>query len=218
MIALYRYTLTSLLLSQRYLPPTLLFLAALSVGTASDTGPLVRTYSFCVAAMFVCGLWLTVAVVNTEDPTQRSVTIVSAGSARRALAATVGVAAGGCGFLTAIGLFLPNVVGSHVVTSGALAIGAVAQLAAALVGIALGLVCSRLVIRRTGHALVTAIAAILAVLLLRWTSPVMPLVRIMSGERPPGDLIVPVAALSLVATGMLCVSVAVTHLVAARRE
>jgi hypothetical protein len=218
MIALYRYTVVGLLLSQRYLPPTLLFLAALSVGTASDSGPLVRTYSFCVAAMFVCGSWLTVAVVNHEDRIQRSVTIVSAGSTRRALAATVAVAATGCAVLTAIGLALPNLVGSHVITLDALAIGAAAQLAAGLVGVALGLLCSRLVVRKVGHALLAALAGILAVLLAPWTSPVMPLVRLLSSKRPPGELIGPVAVLGLLAAAMLCVSVAITHTIATRRE
>jgi hypothetical protein len=70
--ALYRYLLTSVLLSQRYLPPTLLFLAAMAVGTTSDNGPLESSYAFCVLAMLVCSTWLTVSIVNHEDPTQRT--------------------------------------------------------------------------------------------------------------------------------------------------
>jgi hypothetical protein len=67
--AFYRYLLRSVLLSQRYLPPTLFFLAALAVGTSSDSGPLESSYAFCVLAMLVCTTWLTVSIVNHEDPT-----------------------------------------------------------------------------------------------------------------------------------------------------
>jgi hypothetical protein len=105
-----------------------------------------------------------------------------------------------------------------VVRANASAIYEISVLAAGLVGIALGLLCSRLVIRKVGHALLAALAGILAVLLAQWTSPVMPLVRLLSSKRPPDELIGPVAVLGLLAAVMLCVSVAVTQTIATRRE
>ncbi|MEI8409867.1 MULTISPECIES: ATP-binding cassette domain-containing protein [unclassified Kribbella] len=82
-IAFYRYLLISVLLSQRYLPPTLIFLAAMAVGTTSDSGPLQESYAFCVLAMLVCTTWLTVSIVNHEDPTQRKITLVMLGGSLR---------------------------------------------------------------------------------------------------------------------------------------
>ncbi|WP_350275367.1 hypothetical protein [Kribbella sp. HUAS MG21] len=155
MSALYRYLLTTVLLSQRYLPPTLIFLAAMAVGTTSDSGPLQSSYAFCVLAMLVCTTWLTVAIVNHEDPTQRKITLVMTGSSLRVLAITVAVVLTWCVPLLVIGLVYPIVTGKHVVTAGDLGVGAAAQLGAAMIGVAIGLLCSRLVIARIGIAMLT---------------------------------------------------------------
>jgi hypothetical protein len=217
LIALYRYLLAGSVQSQRYVPPTLVFLAALSVGTSSDNGPLLRTYSFCVAAVLACSTWLTVTVVGQEHPVQRQVVVVASGSARRVLAATVAVALTGCLFLIAIGLVYPLLVGDHAVTAGALVAGAVAQFAAALVGTALGLLTSRLVVPRLGVAVVAAVAVLLAMLLVRWISPINPLVRLLSTAGEPGVTAVPLAVLTGLSAALLAVSAVITQWVSARR-
>lgn len=218
MIALYRYQLTSMVLSQRYLPPALVYLAALSVGTSSDNGPLLRSYSFCVAAVLACSTWLAVSVVNHEDPVQRQVTTVAAGGSRRMLGAAIAVTFTGCLFLTALGLIYPILTGDHVVTAGAVLVGAVAQLAAALVGTALGLLTSRLVIPRLGIAMVVAVTALLAILLVRWISPVSPLIRLLSNATSPDSTTIPLTALTAVSVAILAVSAIITQRVADRRE
>ncbi len=218
MIALYRYQLSGLLLSQRYLPPVLVFLAALSVGTSSDTSPLLHAYSFCVAAIFACALWLAVAVVNHENPVQRQVIVVSAGSSRRVLTVTVAVALTGCLFLTAIGLVYPMLVGQRTVTAGTVAAGAVAQMSAACVGTAVGLVTSRLVITRLGVAVVVAVAALLAMLLVGWISPISPLIRLLADAGSPGGIAVRLGALAVVSAAMLAAGTVLTRLVSDRRE
>lgn len=217
MIGLYRYLLAGWVLSQRYVPPVLVFLAALSVGTGSDSGPLLRTYSFCVGAVLACGAWLAVTVVNHEDPVQRQVVTVAAGSARRVLAATVAVALTGCLFLIALGLFIPLLVGHHTVTAGVLAAGAVAQFAAALVGTALGLLVSRSVIPRLGIAVATAVAALLAMLLIGWISPINPLIRLLSNAGTPGGVAVRLVVLTGLSAALLAVGAAITQWVASRR-
>ena len=68
-----------------------------------------------------------------------------------------------------------------------------------MIGIAIGLLCSRLVIPRIGIAMLTAAAAILAVLLLRWISPIRPLMTLLSDGRTPGGTAVPVTLLTALA-------------------
>ncbi|TDO59038.1 hypothetical protein EV651_109313 [Kribbella sp. VKM Ac-2571] len=218
MSALYRYLLTSALLSQRYLPPTLIFLAAMAVGTTSDNGPLQSSYSFCVLAMLVCTTWLTVSIVNHEDPTQRKITLVMIGSSLRVLTMTVAVVITWCVPLLVIGLVYPIVTGKHVATAGDLAVGAAAQLGAAMIGIAIGLLCSRLVIPRIGVAMLTAAAAILAVLLLRWISPIRPIMTVLSNEKAAAANAAPLTLLAALSAILLAAAVLATKLLADRKD
>jgi hypothetical protein len=216
--ALYRYLLTSVLLSQRYLPPTLIFLASMAVGTTSDSGPLQSSYSFCVLAMLVCTTWLTVAIVNHEDPTQRKITLVMIGDSLRVLAITVAVVLTWCVPLLVIGLVYPIVTGKHDVTAADLGVGAAAQLGAAMIGVAIGLLCSRLVIPRIGIAMLTAAAVILLVLLLRWSSPIRPIMTVLSNDKPAGANAVPLTLLAVVSAIVLAAAVFATRALADRRE
>ncbi len=218
MTALYRYLMASVLLSQRYLPPTLIFLAAMAVGTTSDNGPLQSSYAFCVLAMLVCTTWLTVSLVNHEDPTQHKITLVMIGSSLRVLVITVTVVLTWCVPLLVVGIVYPIVTGKHVFTAGDLVVGAAAQLAAAMIGIAIGLLCSRLVIPRIGIAMLTAAAAILAVLLLRWISPIRPLMTLLSDGRTPGGTAVPLTLLTALAVAILIAALFATKALADRRE
>jgi hypothetical protein len=216
--AFYRYLLTSVLLSQRYLPPTLIFLAAMAVGTTADNGPLQSSYSFCVLAMLVCATWLTVSIVNHEDPTQRKITLVMIGSSLRVLAITVAVVLTWCVPLLVIGLAYPIVLGKHAFTIGDLLVGAAAQLGAAMIGIAIGLLCSRLVIPRVGIATLTAAAAILATLLIRWISPIRTLVTVLSNNHTPTTAALPVTLLTALSATLLLAATLATRSLADRRE
>ncbi|MEV5965520.1 hypothetical protein AB0L70_27370 [Kribbella sp. NPDC051952] len=218
MSALYRYLMSSVLLSQRYLPPTLIFLAAMAVGTTADNGPLLSSYSFCVLAMLVCTTWLSVSILNHEDPTQRKITLVMIGSSLRVLAVTVAVVLTWCVPLLIIGLAYPIVLGKHAYTAGDLVVGAAAQLGAAMIGIAIGLLCSRLVIPRIGIAMLTAAAGILAVLLIRWISPIRPLMKLLSNNHTPGADAAPVTLLTALAVVMLLAALFATRALADRKE
>ena len=218
MSALYRHLLTSVLLSQRYLPPTLIFLAAMAVGTTSDNGPLQSSYAFCVLAILVCTTWLTVSIINHEDPTQHKITLVMIGSSLRVLAITVAVGLTWCVPLLVIGVIYPIVTGKHVVTTGDLLVGAAAQLGAAMIGITIGLLCSRLVIPRIGVAMLTAAAAILVVLLIRWISPVRSLMTVLSDERTAGHNAEPLTLLTVLCLAILIAAVFATRAIADRKE
>lgn len=218
MTALYRYLMASVLLSQRYLPPTLIFLAAMAVGTTSDNGPLQSSYAFCVLAMLVCTTWLAVSIVNHEDRTQYQITLVMIGSMVRVLAMTVAVVLTWCVPLVVIGLIYPIVTGQHDVTTGDVVVGAAAQLGAAMIGVAIGLLCSRLIIPRIGIAMLTAAAAILAVLLIRWISPIRPLMTVLSNERSAAHNAEALTLLAALCLAFLLAAVFVTRAVADRKE
>lgn len=217
MTALYRYQLTSVLLSQRYLPPTLIFFGVMAVGTTSDNGPLQSSYAFGVLVMVVCSTWLTVAVVNQEDPTQHRITLVMVGDSLRVLLTTITVVLTWCLPLLAFGLIIPLVTGKHVVTAGNLVVGAAAQLASALVGIAIGVLCSRLVIRRIGIAMLTAATALL-ILLIRGISPIRALMQVLSDDRSAAANAGPIALLAVLCLVILAVSVLLTRTIADRKE
>ncbi|MFF7049677.1 hypothetical protein ACFY94_15110 [Streptomyces griseorubiginosus] len=217
MIALVRYMFTVLLFSQRYLAPLLLFLGLVAVLTSSDTGPLTATYASVAGAMLPCSVWLTMALIGLEDQAHRSVVVVSAGSHLRVLLATVGTATVWCLLLTAAGLVLPLLFGAHTPGLADLALGTEAQLTCAFTGMAIGLVCSRLVFRRQGHALVLALGLLLAVLLGKGVSPVNIMFTRLQNAPDSTDALVPTGVLLAVAAGFLVVGAAVTQAITLRK-
>jgi hypothetical protein len=216
-IALVRYMFTTLLLSQRYLAPLLLFLGLVTVLTSSDAGPLTATYASVAGAVLPCSVWLTMALIGLEDQPHRSIVVVSAGSRLRVLLATVGTAAVWCLLLTAAGLVLPLMLGTHTLGLADLVLGAEAQLTCAFTGMAIGLVCSRLVFRRQGYALVLALVLLLAVLLGKGVSPVNIMLTRLQDSSDSADALVPTGVLLAVAAGFLAVGVAVTQAITRRK-
>ncbi|MET7736995.1 hypothetical protein ABZT02_37540 [Streptomyces sp. NPDC005402] len=218
MIALIRYMFTVLLLSQRHLAPLLLFVGLLAVLTSSDSGPLAATYGSVAGAMLVCSVWSTMALIGLEDPTHRSVVVVTAGSRLRVLLGSVCTALLWCLPLTAAGLVLPLLFGSHTFTAADAVLGVEAQLTCALTGIAIGVLCSRLLFRRQGHALVASLVLLLAALLGRGVSPVNILLGDLQNASDSADLLGSTGVLLVVAAGVLAGAVAVTQAVGLRRN
>lgn len=218
MIALIRYIFATLLHSQRYLAPVLLYAAAVGVFSSNDDGPLPPVYSSGAAMLFVSATWFTIALVSVQDPVHRAITIVTAGGARRVLVATIAVAVLGCLAMSVIGLLLPLVFGNHPIAPLDLVVGVEAQLTTAAVGIAIGLVCSRLMIRRQGYALVLALALVLVVLLTPGLAPVNRMLVLMGQVTAAGSLLVPLAGLLVVGFAALGVAGAATHVVSSRRD
>jgi hypothetical protein len=143
-----RYWLAVLLHSQRYFPPLLLFVTGVVVLTDNDTGRLTAMYGACSAVLFLSALWLTVGLIQVDDPVQRAITVVNARSSARVLTAAVLVAVSCCVLCLVFGLVFPLLSGSHQVSADAVAVGAISQLGAGMTGIAVGLLCSRPIVRR----------------------------------------------------------------------
>ncbi|MEJ3750122.1 hypothetical protein WEI85_43545 [Actinomycetes bacterium KLBMP 9797] len=218
MSALVRYALALLGRGQGYLAPVLLFATGLVVLTTNDRGPLAGTYAACALVLFASQAWLTAALVNAEDDTQHALTVVAAGSSRRVLVAQVLAAAAGCAALTGAGLGYPLVAGQHTVSAAAVGVGALAQLICGAAGIAVGLLCSRLVVRRTGYAVVTGLGLVGVAVVVPGLPPVGPTVSLLSRDLPPERMFGSLAALGAVAIVLLVASAVAAHVAAARQD
>ncbi len=218
MIALIRYTSATMLHSQRYLAPALLFLAVLGVSSSNDSGPLAPIYGLGAAALFVSATWLTIALISIEDPAHRAIAIVSAGHSVKVLLASISVAVISSSVLTVVGLMLPLLVGTHTVDIADLVLGVEAGLTGAAMGIAIGLLCSRLVIRRQATALIVALGLVMAVLLLPGFSPVNMLLRLMANTTESAALVAPAGGLLAIAVLILVACSIATQLVTIRKE
>lgn len=92
------------------------------------------------------------------------------------------------------------------------------ELTGACMGIAIGLLCSRLVIKRQGYALIVALGLVMTVLSVRGLPPVNVLLRLMFNTTNSADLIVPAAGLLAIAAVILICSSIATQFIATRTE
>ncbi|MFE6869740.1 hypothetical protein ACFVFS_24700 [Kitasatospora sp. NPDC057692] len=218
MTALVRYRLTTLLLSQRHLAPLLLFTALVAILTSDDTGPLTAAHGAAAAAMLLAATWLTMALTGLEDRPHRALLTAAAGGRLRLLTGTVLTALLGCLPLTALGLALPLLVGSHSPTAADLLLGTEAQLTCALTGTAVGLLASPPLVRRRGHGLLLALALLLALTVSKGLPPVNLLLTRLSTHDRSADLLASTALLLMLAAALLTAAAALAHTVAARRD
>jgi len=77
--AIVRYVAADAMRSQRWVAPVLLFAAAVLIFN-TDAGPLLSTYADTAACLLPVAAWLTVVIVNAEDPVLTDVSIVTVGS------------------------------------------------------------------------------------------------------------------------------------------
>ncbi|MFC9844443.1 hypothetical protein ACFWFF_19190 [Streptomyces sp. NPDC060223] len=219
MIALIRYTFATLLHTQRYAAPLLMFVGLMGVLTVNGSGPLPPAYASSAGAMFVCSTWLTIALMSLDDPTQRSIVVVtSGGGSLKVLLAAIGTSLLSCLVLMVFGLVFPLWMGSYDVTAADLLLGAEAQLTCVLVGIAIGVLCSRLVFRRQGYALVAALALVMGALFVKGMPPVNRLFTLMATSPDAAKLLGPTGGMLAIAVVILVVFVVITQFVATRRE
>ncbi|NKQ53343.1 hypothetical protein HFP15_10660 [Amycolatopsis sp. K13G38] len=197
-----RYQLALLAHSQRWLPPSLAFLVVLGILYSDPGGGLLPLYAISAGALLVVACWLTIALVDAEDPVQRLITRVHA---RRTSVLIGGVAAAVlccCLGLTALSLVI-SVLRHHDVIAEPVWLGTMAHLACAFAGIAVGLPCSRLVLPRVGHTVIVALAALSVVLRFPWIPLVNPMLRVMTAD---SARLAPVLSGLIVCAGVLVLS------------
>jgi len=220
--ALVRYRTALLLRSYRWLPPLLLYAAALAVGIRGGD-PLLDSLGYAAAVLLPAAAWLTRVCVTGEPPAARWCAAAAAGPGTAhlagvlaALLASAVLGAAGTAFAVAVGdphggdrvtpVPLPPAVGA----------GLLAAFACALLGTAAGTLCNRPLLRSPGRAVPATVLASLVALVAAGSPANAAVSDLVGGSRTATVTVplLPCAAAVLVAAAATAVACAV----AARRE
>ncbi|MYU54234.1 MULTISPECIES: hypothetical protein [Streptomyces] len=172
MIALLRYQAALFAGSHRWLPPVLGYAAFLALGIQSGA-PILDAYGWAAAGLLPIAVWLTRICVTIEPPAARHCAAATAGPGRVHLAAVL--TAAGAALLLALGgaayVLLrsdPHSADHRVAVPvlPATVAGLLAALACVLLGIAIGALCNRPVLRSTASAVPAGLVAALLLLVL----------------------------------------------------
>lgn len=182
MVALTRYYLALFGHSQRYIPAVLAYLTLAAFLYSDPNSPVLPLYGVSSGGMLVVACWLTIALLDIEDPVQRLVTLSHARDWRRMIGSAVVTVFGGTLALTLITLIW-SMIRILEFQPGAMAIGLVAHVAGALLGIAIALPCSRLLIARIGWTVLAATVTLVVVILAK-IPLIHPLIQALTVGRP----------------------------------
>ncbi|QUQ66570.1 hypothetical protein [Kutzneria sp. CA-103260] len=202
-----RYLLADLFKSQRWLPPVFVYLAVAGILYGGDPGTPRPPYGVSEMALFPLAAWLTVVLVNNEDPVQRHVTLAAVGGWRRLLGGLVGAAAVLNGGLVLVATFVPALIHHHPYAVSDVALGFVAHVIAAVTGISLGLLCARPMIPTTGWSLVAVVGVALALLVANQLPPVGAMAHLLFDTAPVSAPAVAVQVAVAAVVGAACVGV-----------
>jgi len=205
-VAMTRYYLALLGHSQRYLPALLAYLALCVILYSDPNSPVVPLYGVSAGGLLVVSCWLTIALLDIEDPVQRLITLSHARQWRRLITGAILTVV-----LIATALAVITVAFSAVKTGkaspSALVIGLLAHLSCTMLGIAIALPLSRLLVARIGWTVLAAVMVLIPVILAKWIPLVHPLLQALTAERPvAGSLVLALttsaAALAVSALGV----------------
>ncbi|TQM84687.1 hypothetical protein FHX81_7142 [Saccharothrix saharensis] len=172
MTALVRYLLVDVLRTQRWLPPSLVLAAVLGMLYASDAGPPLPAYAGTCVLVCPVSAWLTVVIATAEDPVRRTITAVTAGGWARTQSAVTALSVLVALVVALVAALVPVVTQPRPYPPGTVAQGFAALAVCALVGVGVGVLCSRPVIRQPGWSVLAATALVVLVLLFGATPPV----------------------------------------------
>ncbi|WP_086848659.1 hypothetical protein [Amycolatopsis kentuckyensis] len=201
MLALTRYYLALLGHSQRYLPALLAYLALCVILYADPNSPPLPLFGMSAGGLLVVSCWLTIALLDIEDPVQRLVTLSHARQWRRMITGAILTVLACSLVLTAI-TEVWSALKSFKVQPAALGIGLLAHLACTLLGIAIALPCSRLLVHRIGWTVLAAVMTLVVVLLAK-IPLIHPLLHALTDDEPVGG---PLVLALVTSVAMLAVS------------
>ncbi|WP_439385233.1 hypothetical protein [Amycolatopsis lexingtonensis] len=182
MLAVTRYYFVLLGHSQRYLPALLAYLALCVILYADPNSPPLPLFGVSAGGLLVVSCWLTIALLDIEDPVQRLVTLSHARRWRRLVTGAI-LAVLACSLVLTVITEVWSALKSFKVQPSALGIGLLAHLACALLGIAIALPCSRLLVSRIGWTVLAAVITLTVVLLAK-IPLVHPLLHALTDEEP----------------------------------
>ena len=183
MFALLRYTLADTFDTQRWVAPVVSLGVIVSVVSA-QTGSLLPTYAILATAMVFIGTWLTVIVINNEDPVQQNITESCAGSRAKVRLGKLLFSFVFCTTLGILAMVPPIFLSSDGARGRALLAGVCAQAIAALGAVALGSVCSRPIVRRHAWSVLVGVLVGLGSVLIPDSVPLPPASRPFQQDGP----------------------------------
>jgi hypothetical protein len=164
-IALVRYVGRDTMRSQRWVAPLLCF-AAIDAIIGAQTGSALPSYAIEAAALLFITIWLTVVIINNEDPIQQTITDVCAGSqtkvrvSKLAVSLLFGIALG------VLGMISPTIHAGSPTTIKDVAAGFGAQVITAVMGVTFGAICSRPIVRRRSWSVLLGVLLGMATVLI----------------------------------------------------
>jgi hypothetical protein len=168
--AVLRYAFLDTLRGQRWAAPLLSFAAVDAIASA-QTGSLLPTFAATATALLFVGAWLTVVVVNNEDPVQQTITESCVGSRSTLRATKLIFALLATAALGLLGMIGPVLVSSSKVSPRELLAGLCAQVITASAAVALGALCSRPLVRRLAWSVLLAVMICLATVIIPGAPP-----------------------------------------------
>jgi hypothetical protein len=165
MIALVRYVGRDTFRSQRWVAPLLCF-GAIDAIIGAQTGSALPSYAIGAAALLFITTWLTVVIINNEDPIQQSITEVCAGSQTKVRVSKLVVSLLIAVALGVLGMIAPTILSSSATTIKEVIAGITAQVMTAVMGVAFGAICSRPIIRRRSWSVLLGVLLGMATVLI----------------------------------------------------
>jgi hypothetical protein len=183
--ALVRYLSSDVARSQRWIAPAVLFVAAVAIFNA-DPGPLLTTYADTATCLLPVAIWLTVVVLNSEDPTQAAITSVTVGGATRLRVGKLVVAFLACAVLALVAVLVPVALqtSSGGTSMGDVVAGVVAHLLVAATGVAAGAYLARPLVGRAGWVFVLGVLVVLAQTVVPHAPPTRQILVLFNENRP----------------------------------
>lgn len=170
MRSLLRYSYRDTLRGQRWVAPLVSFAVVDAVASA-QTGSLLPTFAAIATALLFIGAWLTVVVINNEDPIQQMVTEACLGSRSKLRATKMILAFLATAALGSLGMIGPVMCLSSKVIPRELVAGLCAQLITSIAAVALGALCSRPLVRRIAWSVLFVILICLATVIIPGAPP-----------------------------------------------
>jgi hypothetical protein len=145
--------------------------AAVDAIASVQTGSLLPTFAGTATALLFVGAWLTVVVVDSEDPIQQTITESCIGSRSKLRAIKLTVAFLATVAFGTLGMIGPVVVSSSKVMLREFVAGLCAQLITSVAAVGLGALCSRPLVRRLAWSVLLVLLICLATVIIPSAPP-----------------------------------------------